>query len=217
MAKVNGPFLSFGGRGQIGKAMVAAKWRGVQYVREYVVPANPQTVAQQAIRKLFAYLREMWKLAPSEVVAAWDAFAAGRPFTGMNKYVGENVRVLKGESTLDNFIGSPGAGGGLPPVAITATTGSGSGEIDVAVTPPPAPSGWLLTKAVATAFPDGDPKTFFSGPYVEGTDVGPTPDITLTGLPAGEVCQVQAWLVWEKPNGATAYSVALSDQVTSGA
>src|SRR3546814_18679316 len=110
MAKVNGPFLSFGGRGQIGKAMVAAKWCGVQYVREYVVPANPRSVAQQAVRTLFAYLREMWKLAPSETILAWNAFAKGRPFTGMNKFVGENERVRKGETKLANFIGNPEIG-----------------------------------------------------------------------------------------------------------
>lgn len=217
MAKVNGPFLSFGGRGQIGKAMVAAKWRGVQYVREYVVPANPRTVAQQGVRKLFAYLREMWKLAPSETLAAWNAFASGRPFTGMNKYIGENVRVLNGETDLDNFIGSPGAGGGLPPVSITVTTGSGSGEIDVDVTAPDTPDGWVLMKAVATAFPDGDPTTFFAGPYVQATDAMTPYELTLTGLPPAANCQVQAWLVWQKQSGQLAYSVALSDQAVSGA
>lgn len=217
MAKVNGPFLSFGGRGQIGKAMVAAKWRGVQYVREYVVPSNPRTVAQQAVRTTFANLREMWKLAPSEVVMAWNAFAQGRPFTGMNKFVGENVRVLNGEVDKNNFIGNPGSGGGLPPVEVTAVTGSVPGTIDVTVTPPEAPDGWILVKAVATAFPDGDPSGIFMGPYVQGTDEATPYAITLTGLPAGEECQVQAWLVWQKQSGKLAYSVAINNQASADA
>src|SRR5690606_16143033 len=136
MAKLTGPLLSFGARGQIGKAMVTAKWRGVDYARQYVIPANPRTTAQQANRTRFAFLREMWKLAPAVVVEPWTAFAAGRPFTNMNKFVGENNRVLNGESDLQNFIGSPGARGGLPPQALSATTGNSAGEIDVAITVP---------------------------------------------------------------------------------
>ncbi len=216
MAKVTGPFMSFGGSGQIGKAMVAAKWRGVQYVREYVVPANPRTVAQQEIRTLFAYLREMWKLAPGEVLTTWNAFAQGRPFTGMNKFVGENVRVLKREADLDNFIGSPGSGGGLPPLSITPTAGAAPGEIDIAITPPTPPDGWVLVKAVATAFPDNDPTGIFTGPYVADTAVTAPWEITLEGLPTAATCQVQAWLVWQKQTGKLAYSVALSQPVTSG-
>lgn len=217
MAKVTAPFMSFGGRGQIGKAMVAQKWRGVQYVREYVVPANPRTQAQMDIRTLFAYLREMWKLAPAEVLTAWNAFAQGRPFTGMNKFVGENVRVMKFETDMDNFIGAPGSGGGLPPVSISVSSGSGAGKINVHVTAPAIPSGWALTRAVATAFPDADPTGIFAGPYVQATDASAPYELTLTGLPAATVCQVQAWLVWTKPSGKPAYSVALSDQATSGA
>lgn len=216
MAKVTGPFMSFGGRGQIGKAMVAAKWRGVQYVREYVVPSNPRTTAQQNVRTLFAYLREMWKLAPSETITAWNAFAQGRPFTGMNKFVGENVRVLNGETDMNNFIGAPGSGGGLPPVSIAAVTGGGAGEIDVSLVIPEIPTGWALTKAVATAFPDADPTGIFMGPYVQATDAVAPYALELSGLPTGEVCQVQVWLVWMKPNGKPAYSVALSDQATAG-
>lgn len=216
MAKVTGPFMSFGGSGQIGKAMVAAKWRGVQYVREYVVPSNPRTVAQQEIRVLFAYLREMWKLAPGEVLTAWNAFAQGRPFTGMNKFVGENVRVLKREADLDNFIGAPGSGGGLPPLSITPSTGANAGEIDVSITPPSAPDGWVLVKAVATAFPDADPTGIFTGPYVAATDEDSPWEVTLEGLPTGVNCQVQAWLVWQKQSGKLAYSVALSQQAVAG-
>jgi len=44
MSKLTGPLLSFGARGQIGKAMVTSTWKGVPYARQYVVPANPQTV-----------------------------------------------------------------------------------------------------------------------------------------------------------------------------
>lgn len=215
MAKLTGPMLSFGARGQIGKAMVTAKWRGVAYARQYVKPANPQTAAQTAVRSLFAYLREMWKLAPTEVIATWDAFARGRPFTGMNKYVGENVRVLNGETDMNNFIGSPGSGGGLPPTSFSAVTGSVAGTIDFTFDVPATPSGWTLLRSVAVAFPDADPTGIFMGPYVEETVAVAPWDGTLTGLGSGVVCQVAGWLVWQKPNGDLAYSVSLLDQATS--
>lgn len=216
MAKLTGPMLSFGARGQIGKAMVTAKWRGIAYARQYVKPANPQTAAQTAVRSLFAYLREMWKLAPTEVVATWDAFARGRPFTGMNKFVGENVRVLNGETDMNNFIGSPGSGGGLPPVTFAAVTGGAAGEIDFTFDVPATPSGWTLLRSVATAFPDADPTGIFMGPYVEETVALAPWDGTLTGCDSGVNHQVAGWLVWQKPSGDLAYSVSMLDQAVAG-
>ena len=129
MAKVTAPLLSMGASGQIGKSMVLGNWRGVKYARQHVVPANPQTVAQQTNRTSFAQLREMWKLAPAVLRAPWDAFASGRKFTGMNAFVGENLRVVGKQADLSNFLGSPGARGGLPPQGIAVAAGAASGEV----------------------------------------------------------------------------------------
>jgi len=46
MAKVTGPLMSLSASGAIGKAIVFAGWKGVQYVRQYVIPANPQSEGQ---------------------------------------------------------------------------------------------------------------------------------------------------------------------------
>lgn len=217
MAKLSGPLLSFGARGAIGKTVVASKWRGVPYLRQHVVPANPKTTAQMAIRTLFAFLREAYKLAPGNVTSAWEAFAQGRPFTGMNKFVGENVRVLKGDADLNDIIFCPGAKGGLAPLAFTASTGSGSGEIDCDVTVPNEPTGWTLLSAEFVAMKDQDPTGIFDQSWASGTETVAPWDHTLTGLEAGESYQVGCFLTWEKPNGVTAYSVSLSDTATSGA
>src|SRR3546814_8792267 len=103
----------------------------------------------------------------------------------------------------------------LPPTSITAGTGSTPGTIDVTVTPPTVPDGWVLVKAVATAMPDANPTGIFTGPYVEGTDVSSPYAITLLGLPAGVLCDVQAWLVWEKQSGQLAYSDRKSTRLNS--
>lgn len=216
MAKTTAPLLSFDGKGQIGKTMVASKWRGVKYMRQYVVPANPNTVAQQQVRSIFAFLREAWKLAPPGVTAAWNAFASGRPFTGMNKWVGENVRVLNGETDLDNIIFSPGALGGLPPQTASVTDGA-TGAVVVTGTAPTAPAGWTFKGLAAAAIPDMDPTGIFRGPFVYGEDDTTPYSITLAGFTAGQAIQVGVWAVWTKPNGALAYSVSQTFHVTAGA
>lgn len=218
MAKLTGPLLSFGARGQIGKTLVTSKWRGVPYARQYVIPANPQTTSQQANRNAFATLREMWKLAPAGLRAPWDAFASGRPFTGMNKFVGENRLAQTTDTDFDTFLASPGARGGIPPSAVAATTGSGSGEIDLAITAPAGtPTGWTLTKAVAVGFEQQSPQVRFDQTFVIDENAVAPYGITLAGFTAATEIVAAAWLEWAKPNGDVAYSPSLVDTATSGA
>ncbi|MBA7677642.1 hypothetical protein ES703_85902 [subsurface metagenome] len=55
MAKLKAPLFSLGAAGQLGKALVYFGWKGLDVVREYVIPANPNTTAQQTQR---GYLRD---------------------------------------------------------------------------------------------------------------------------------------------------------------
>jgi len=50
MAKVTAPLFSFGARAQIGKAIVYFPWKGLNVVREHVVPSNPKTTGQTTQR-----------------------------------------------------------------------------------------------------------------------------------------------------------------------
>lgn len=217
MAKTNAPLLSFGGSGKIGNTLVFSKWKGIPYVRQHVVPANPQTAAQMVIRRTFALLREMWKIAPSELLETWNAHAAGRPLTGMNKYVGENVRVLKNDVNMDDFIGSPGARGGLSPKSFEAQTGLASGEINTTFVAPDIPDGWTLTRSVAIAFKDQAPDGIFTGTIEQAVDETAPYAPVFTGLEPSAMYQVVGWLVWTKPNGDLAYSVGITDQAAAAA
>jgi len=217
MAKLTAPVLSFAGSGKIAKTLVFGTWRGVKYARQYVVPANPQTTAQTQVRDIFAMMREMWKLAPDELRAPWDRMAQGRQFLGLNKFIGENLRVLNGETDMDNFIASPGAAGGLPMDAFGAATGSGSGEIDLTFTSPTPPSGWTLDAEIGVAFPDQDPTADFGGPLVVDENDPATGSMTLTGLGSAVACQAAGFIRWVKPDGSLVYSVGVTDQATSGA
>ena len=46
MAKLKAPLLSMGATQQLGKTLVYFPWKGLNVVREYVVPANPKTALQ---------------------------------------------------------------------------------------------------------------------------------------------------------------------------
>ena len=50
MAKLKAPLLSLGAAGQLGKTIVYFGWKGLNVAREYVVPANPKTLLQDAQR-----------------------------------------------------------------------------------------------------------------------------------------------------------------------
>lgn len=194
--------------------MVYSKWRGIKYVRQHVIPANPRTTAQTLTRSTFAFLRSVYKFAGPELTAAWNAFAQGRPFTGMNKFVGENIRLLRGMVNLDAIEISPGAKGGLPASSITLTSPL-AGEILVDITLPALPSGWTMAKSVAVAIHQQDPSGIFDTVMVEGeVSVTPWTQITLTGLTTGDIFVVGVFLVQNKPDGTLAYSVSLVDEVT---
>lgn len=217
MAKITAPLLSMGARGSIGKSMVIASWKGVKYARQHVVPANPRTTAQQANRTRFALLREMFKLAPPVVVAPWEAFVQGRPLMPVNKFVGENNRLLNGSLTMLPMLTSPGARGGLPPVSMVAEPTAIDGQISVTVNvPDQLPTGWTITATHAAAIKDQDPTGIFSGPFVAGTDAGGDAAILLDGFAPDEPCIAFGWVEYEKPDGKAAYSVSLSAEVLAG-
>lgn len=50
MAKVKAPFFGLGASGQLGKSLVYFGWKGLDVVREYVVPSNPKTSGQTTQR-----------------------------------------------------------------------------------------------------------------------------------------------------------------------
>ena len=56
MAKVTGPLFSMSASGTLGKALVFAGWKGVNYVREHVIPLNPQSANQGDVRLILGGL-----------------------------------------------------------------------------------------------------------------------------------------------------------------
>lgn len=50
MAKVSGPLFSLEASGSYGGALTFAKWKGRQYCRQLVIPANPNSADQETAR-----------------------------------------------------------------------------------------------------------------------------------------------------------------------
>lgn len=213
MAKVTGGLLSFDAKGTVGKAVTFARWRGVAYARQRVVPANPQTVAQQATRSVFTAASAIWKGAGSLIVNPWDLWAKGQPKTGRNGFIGAYVKDLR--LAVDNAAlqFSPGAKGGLATDAIALTPAVG--EITVAFTNPTPPPGWTIDAAVAGAIPLDDPAAPVVTTIIAAEDIVTFNSVVLTGLLVTTDYVVGAWLRWLKPDGSFAYGPSINDQATT--
>lgn len=95
MAKLIGPLHSDDARGKFAKSIVFSGWKGVKYARALVVPANPNSTEQQAIRSLITDASQAWRNEDSPIdtayKAAYDLFAVGKPFSGFNAYIKDAV------------------------------------------------------------------------------------------------------------------------------
>lgn len=215
MAKVNAPLLSMGASGTIGGVQTYSSWRGVRYARQRVIPSNPNTIEQQKTRGVFSTLNYMWKVAGPLLRAPWDVYALGQPQTGRNAFIGQNTRNLRGKTTMADFIGSPGARGGLPPTTVSAAPTVNPGELNVTIQLPSAPTGWQVAATVAVAFLEQDPMGPFQGSITEAENAtSPFSPILITGLTSGQPHVVSAWIRWLRPDGSEAYGASLNTTAT---
>lgn len=211
MAKVTGPLLSLGASGQIGGSQVYAKWKGIPYVRQKVIPANPRSAGQTQTRSVFSFLSGYWKLANAQIIAPWNAFAKGQPKSGRNIFMGTNIKLLREGTDLSALVASPGANGGVSVDAATAS--GGSGTITGAVTAPTLPTGWSVVAANMAAIKSADPHTSLVYQSLFATDVSSPYAPALTGVAAGTY-DVQMWMEYTKADGSTAYSPSIQTTAT---
>jgi hypothetical protein len=95
--------------GSIG-GQTASHNRGGQYIRQRVVPTNPNTSYQQTVRGNFALLVSYWGALTAAERAAWETYAANTPvynrlgdqiyLTGQQMYVKCNALRLAGSLTV---------------------------------------------------------------------------------------------------------------------
>lgn len=215
MARTVAPLLSFEAGGQIAKTQVYATWKGRPYVRRYVVPANPKTVAQTATRSAFAFLNALWKFYPAGATSAWALYAEGFRITDRNAFLKANISPLRLAADLTGMTISPAAKSGFmaPAMVVTPTDGT----LTVAITEPELPTGWTITKAYAIAIPDQDPNTGDDFAVVFGDDDTAPWSVALAGLVNGTAYLVGAWFEFARPDGTPAYGRSLQQLATPAA
>jgi hypothetical protein len=212
MAVLTGPLMSLSASGTIAKTLTYGNWKGIQYARTRVIPANPQSTSQTQTRDVFRFLQDYYKFAPTIAREPWIAAVTGIPMTAQNLLLSKNTGVLRTLTDLDSMVLSPGAKGGTPPSAIVSTPGSGT--LTVAVTAPTLPSGWTITAAQGVVIKDQDPHLPLGSTPVAVEDTTAAYSLVFSGLTGGSIYQIGVWLKWMTPNGDAAYSVALRDQDT---
>lgn len=96
MARILNGILG-GGSGKVAGVVMAA-WKGINYLKGYAIPANPQTVAQTAQRNKFSFTVLFAKTILSSVINKfWEKMNTG--MSGFNSFMKQNV------SQTDNVTG----------------------------------------------------------------------------------------------------------------
>lgn len=209
MARLTGALLSLGASGQIAKTLVAGKWKGRPYMRQYVVPSNPNSVAQQETRNTFKFLNALYRYIPAGALGAWTLKAKNNQVAPRNSFLADNVGVLREQANLDLLTLSPAAGGGIPAAGFVVTPGND--QVQLVLTAPTLPAGWSIVKAHFAAVRDQDPQsgTLYDVSY-DDDDAAPY-DVTLTGLASAQTYQVRGWFEYLNSAGDTVYGINSAD------
>ena len=119
MAKVTAPLFSLSASGQLAKSLVYMNWKGINDVRQYVIPANPKTEAQQGQRGHLTAAVSAWHTDGYTAldVAAWNLYALAKKVaaSGFNMFASLKIRAAVAIHTWTKLVN----------VVISAITASG--------------------------------------------------------------------------------------------
>lgn len=205
MPDLTAPLLSLDARGTIAKTITYSHWRGIKYARQRVIPNNPNTTAQQAVRKVFANLSTIWLYLPAYATLSNQDSSAGKPLTDRNIFVRNNAANLYADADYSHFSPYAAARGG--PGGIVDGIVNASTQVTDNVTPPATPDGWTLTRVAGILIRDSDPTTDTPYPTVEMNDASSTYSLVWTGLTNGEDYYGQSAVEWLRPDGFRAWSI----------
>lgn len=124
MAKVTGPLLSLDASGTIAKTMTFSRWKGINYVRQRVIPTYSNTTLQAAIRLLTSDASKAWAtnalVGTTQIDAAYklayDTAASGNAYSGFNLFM-RDVVALNGGSAYAGTLEIPTVPGDQTPGA----------------------------------------------------------------------------------------------------
>jgi len=107
-----------GVRGKVG-GVVGSAWKGINYLRAWVIPKNPNSAGQQIVRtKMKEIVQQVLYLMPSVIPFAWDPFAV--KMSGFNHFVNANYHLVDANNkfTINNLMSK----GSLEPTSLLTAT-----------------------------------------------------------------------------------------------
>jgi hypothetical protein len=122
MAKVTGPLMSMDASGTVGDALTFSKWKGRNYVRQYVIPSYSNTTEQANIRDIVRKASIAWKLGSTVGATAinstyktnYNLAGALLQVSGFNLFIKECVAKNEGVD-FDGTLAVPTAVGDVTP------------------------------------------------------------------------------------------------------
>ena len=215
MAKVTAPLFSFSASGTIAEALTFSSWRGIDYVRERVIPNNPQTAAQTAVRNVFANLQTIFTFMNTLARAPWADRVAGLPLTERNQHESSSLAILVGDANMADYVFSPTTNAPFLPLNVIVV--AGVGDLTVTADAPTVPTGWVVDAMVVRALADRNPETGAFNQaqlHAAAEDVAAPFSVVLTPLFTGEAYRVGVWMRMTSPEGDTRFSLAALDTGT---
>ena len=192
---------------------VHSNWKGVDVVRRFAKPSNPNTANQQHVRQAFRGLTRMYSVLSTNVLASWTSYAVGKQLIARNKFIGVNVPLISAATDIADLPPTPGDAGTIPPVSFSAN--GGVGQITTTITAPTPPSGWTLLGATACCVAaewnpqSATPPTYEELRFYEAEDLVAPYAPTISGLAPNNYF-TWAFLAWEDPSGVTRYSAPVA-------
>jgi len=104
MAKMTAPLLGFSASGKLADTLVYMTWKGLKTVRQYVIPANPNTEKQQTQRGFMTSANTAWHSVAWNAadLTAWNLRASLQAvvMSGFNVFVKLVLAALKVANTF---------------------------------------------------------------------------------------------------------------------
>lgn len=165
MVKVYGPMMSMDASGTLAKAATFSKWKGRNYVRQRVIPANPKSGPQTGMRAMLKFLSQSWAGLGAGPQATWVIRAASKvisPFNAFCSYNQTRWRQFKAPTDSD-----PATELGVAPAAPTTTPTGGVHQASLSIADgAQAPDfAWFVYSSTVTGFTPGYDNLIAVVPY----------------------------------------------------
>jgi hypothetical protein len=119
-----------GVKGKVG-GIIGASWKGINYIKTYVIPANPQSEAQQGQRSKMQLVVQAGKLILTAVIQPFWNYKASQ-MAGFHLYTSVNLKLVDDETDYENLLVTQGSLEGFTsgdPAAGSYNSGNGQATI----------------------------------------------------------------------------------------